>query len=87
MFITIFVKKSIVTFVIRRIDIDTFHLLAVARLQELQGLKVVGVNQQAVGGGVKAFAEGGVVGERQFGKQLRLEGGRVERGIDGEVRV
>jgi len=45
------------------------------------------MNQQAVGGGVKAFAEGGIVGKRQFGKQFCLEGGREERGIDGEVRV
>lgn len=48
-------------------------------------MEIVGVNQQAVGGGVQAVRE--VVGKRQFGKQLRLEGGWEERGIDGEVRV
>jgi hypothetical protein len=85
MLITVLIDKTIIPCVIRRIDIDTFHLFAVARLQELQGLEVVGVDEQAVGGGVKAVRE--VVGKRQFGKQLRLEGGREERGIDGEVRV
>ena len=49
MLVIVFINKSIATRVIRRININTFHLRAVTRLQKIKGLEIVGMNEQTVG--------------------------------------
>ena len=50
MSIVIFIHKAIAICVIRRININTFHLSAITRLQQVQGLEIVGMDEQAVCG-------------------------------------
>ena len=50
MLITILINKPVAARVIRRININTFHLSAITRLQQVQGLEIVGMDEQAVCG-------------------------------------
>ena len=52
--VSIFINNGGSCRVIRRININTFHLSAITRLQQVQGLEIVGMDEQAVCGGVKA---------------------------------
>lgn len=50
MFIPILINNLRSCRVIRRININTFHLSAITRLQQVQGLEIVGMDEQAVCG-------------------------------------
>lgn len=58
MLIVIFINKPVIPCVIRRININTFHLLTVTRLQKIQGLEIIRMDENAVGGGVERLRVG-----------------------------
>ena len=48
MLITVTIDEAITASIVRRIDIDTFHLFTIAFPQQIQSLKILGMNQYAV---------------------------------------
>ena len=84
MLVTVFVSKAITTGIVRRIYICAFYLCAVASLQQIQCVKIVAVNQQAIGG----FVQRGCAAENfVVRQQLRLELRRKEFRVQHQKRI
>ena len=49
MLVIVFINKPVIARVIRRVNINTFHLSAIACLQQIECLEIVGVDNGAVG--------------------------------------